>query len=572
MKKKIFILLSIFVLGLTITLCIINIKDNKTNISYKEENIDWSKYETKEIELTESLTITNPGIYILSGKITGSVTINTSDYVKLILNGVEITNNDGPAIMIENSKKTYIELNENTTNILTDNGNSENDGVIYSKDDLVITGTGTLEITANNQDGIVSKDSLVIENGNINITSIDDGIRGKDFVTILNGNINISSTGDGIKATNEKDTSLGYILIENGNITINSKQDGIQAATNIKILDGTFKITTGNGSTTTSKNSSAWGKINNSTDTVSKKAIKAGNDIIINGCTFEIDSEDDSIHSNNNIEINAGTYTLSTGDDGIHADTNLTIKDGKIDITKSYEGLEASVITIDNGQISIIASDDGINVAGGSDSSSLNRPGENNFDTNTSYILTINDGYIYVNADGDGLDSNGKIIMNGGTVLVDGPTNDGNGALDYETEFIINGGTLVAVGSSGMAEGISSNSTQNGVLINFENSYEENTIINIDGIITYSPSKKFSSIVVSTKDIKLNESYNITIGGEATGTVKNGLYVDGTYSGGNLYQTYTQSSVATTIGNKMNGNPGMGPDNNQRPGEPPERR
>lgn len=123
-----------------------------------------------------------------------------------------------------------------------------------------------------------------------------------------------------------------------------------------------------------------------------------------------------------------------------------------------------------------------------------------------------------------------------------------------------------------MAEGISSNSTQNGVLINFENSYEENTIINIDGIITYSPSKKFSSIVVSTKDIKLNESYNITIGGEATGTVKNGLYVEGTHSGGNLYQTYTQSSVATTIGNKMNGNPGMGPDNNQRPSEPPERR
>lgn len=93
------ILLSILVLVLTITLCIINIKDNKTNISYEEENIDWSKYETKEIELTESLTITNPGIYILSGKITGNVTINTNDYVKLILNWVEITNNDGPAIM-----------------------------------------------------------------------------------------------------------------------------------------------------------------------------------------------------------------------------------------------------------------------------------------------------------------------------------------------------------------------------------------------------------------------------------------------------------------------------------------
>ena len=571
MKKKILIILGILILGITITLCLINIKNNKTTISYKEENIDWSKYETTEIELTESLTITNPGVYKLSGKITGNITINTSGYVKLILNGVEITNNNGPAIMIENSKKTYIELNENTTNILIDNGNSENDGVIYSKDDLVITGTGTLEITANNQDGIVSKDSLVIENGNINITAIDDGIRGKDSVIILDGNININSSGDGIKATNEEDTSLGYILIENGNIIINSEQDGIQAVTNIKILDGTFKITTGNGSTTTSKNSDMWGKISNSTDTVSKKAIKADNDIVINGGTFEIDSEDDSIHSNNNIEINGGTYTLATGDDGIHADSNLTIKDGKIDITKSYEGLEASEITIDNGEISIVASDDGINVAGGSDSSSLNRPGENNFNTNTSYVLTINDGYIYINADGDGLDSNGKIIMNGGTVLVDGPTNDGNGALDYETEFIINGGILVAAGSSGMAEGISSNSTQNGVLINFENSYDENTIINIDGIITYSPSKKFSSIVVSTKDIKLNESYNINVGGESTGTIKNGLYEGGTYSGGSLYQTYTQSSVATTIGNKTNGNPGMGPSGNQT-NQPPERR
>ena len=564
MKKKILILFSILVLGLIITLCIINDK----TISYKEENIDWSNYETKEIELTESLTITNPGIYILSGKITGSITVNTNGYVKLILNGVEITNNNGPAIMIENSKKTYIELNENSINYLIDNGNSENDGVIYSKDDLIITGTGYLDVTANNQDGIVSKDSLVIDNGNINITSADDGIRGKDSVTILNGNININSSGDGIKTTNEENSSLGYILIENGNIIINSKQDGIQATTDIKILDGTFKIITGNGSKTTSENTTEWGKISNSTDTVSKKAIKAENDIIINGGTFEIDSEDDSIHSNNNIEINSGTYTLQSGDDGIHADSNLTIKNGTINITKSYEGLEASEITIDNGEISVVASDDGINVAGGSDSSSLNRPGENNFNTNTSYILTINDGNIYINANGDGLDSNGKIIMNGGTVLVDGPTNDGNGALDYETEFIINGGTLVAVGSSGMAEGISSNSTQNGVLINFDESYDENTIINIDGIITYSPSKKFSSIVVSTKDIKLNGSYSISIGGESTGTIKNGLYLDGIYSGGTLYQTYTQSSIATTIGNN---NQGIGP-NNQRTNQPPERR
>lgn len=556
MKKKILILISILIIFIILILYInsskINDIDKTKEITYEEETIDWDKYETKKIELTESVTINNPGVYILSSEMTGMVTINTNDYVKLILNNVQITNETGPAILIESSKKTYIELEKDSVNTLTDGGTSENDGVIYSKDDLVILGEGTLNIKANNQDGIVSKDNIVILNGNINITSFDDGIRGKDYITILNGNINITSTGDGIKTTNEKDTSLGYILIENGNININSKQDGIEATTDIKILNGTFEIKTGNGAITSSNNSVMWGRMNNnSTDTVSKKAIKADNNIIINNGTFNINSEDDSIHSNNNIEINDGNYTLASGDDGIHADKELTIKNGEINITKSYEGLEGSEITIDNGNISVVATDDGINVAGGSDSSSLNRPGANNYNKNTDYILTINDGYIYVNASGDGLDSNGKIIMNGGTVLVDGPTDNGNGALDYETEFIMNGGTLVAAGSSGMAESISENSSQNGVIINFSNSYDADTIINIEGIITYKPSKKFSSIVVSTKDIKLNETYKINIGGEATGTLKNGLYLDGNYSGGTLYQTYTQNSISTKIGNSV---------------------
>lgn len=569
MKKKILILISIFII------LILGLNNFKTNdiektkeITYEEEIIDWDKYETKEIELTESVTINNPGVYILSGEMTGMVTINTDDYVKLILNDVQITNETGPAILIENSKKTYIELEKNTKNTLIDGGTSENDSVIYSKDDLIILGEGTLNIKANNQDGIVSKDNIVILNGNININSIDDGIRSKDYITILDGNINITSTGDGIKTTNEENSSLGYILIENGNININSKQDGIQATTDIKILDGIFEIKTGNGAIISSNNSIMWGRMNeNSNDTVSKKAIKASNNIVISNGTFNINSEDDSIHSNNNIEINDGNYTLSSGDDGIHADKNLTIKNGEINITKSYEGLEGSEITIDNGNINIVAIDDGINVAGGSDSSSLNRPGANNYNKNTDYILTINNGYIYVNASGDGLDSNGKIIMNGGTVLVDGPTDDGNGALDYETEFIMNDGILVAVGSSGMAESISENSSQNGVIINFDSNYESDTIINIEGIITYKPSKKFSSIVVSTKDIKLNETYNINVGGEATGTLKNGLYLNENYIGGTLYQTYTQSSVSTKIGSKMN-NISNKPDRK----EPPERR
>ena len=105
------------------------------------------------------------------------------------------------------------------------------------------------------------------------------------------------------------------------------------------------------------------------------KGLKAGNNIVIEDGTFNLNTSDDSIHSNNYIGISNGTYYISSGDDGIHADNEIIIEGGSIDIKESYEGIEAAKITIYNGDISVVASDDGINVAGGSDSSSMNRPG-----------------------------------------------------------------------------------------------------------------------------------------------------------------------------------------------------
>lgn len=562
--KKIFLL---FVLLFTSsTILFFNLNNNKDidvidEITYKEDKIEWEKYTTNEIVLNDNLKITSPGIYKLSGNLDGNVTINTEGYVKIILSNAQITNNDGPAIMIEKAEKVYIELEENTINKLVDDGTSEYDGVIYSTDDLVIDGLGTLEIEANNKDGIVSKDNIVILNGNINIISTDDGIRGKDYVDIINGNINITSTGDGIKTTNNTDLNVGYVFIANGTINIESQKDGIVAEGDIKIENGIFNIKTGSGSSVTSKDSIMWNRFSlNNTETVSKKAIKARSNIKIENGTFNINSEDDSIHSNSNIEIDDGIFELSSGDDGIHADTSLIINNGKIIIDKSYEGLESSKITINDGVINVTTSDDGINVGGGNDQSAVNRPGANNYTNNSSYLLTINNGNIYIDSTGDGLDSNGKIIMNNGTVLVDGPTDNGNGALDYGNEFIINGGILVAVGSSGMAESTSDNSKQNSVLINFSSSFNANTIINIENIITYCPSKKYSSIVVSTPDIELNKSYDINVGGTANGELMNGLYINETYENGNLYQTYIQSSIATKVGsfNNMGGMPSEG--------------
>ncbi|MDN6486611.1 MAG: carbohydrate-binding domain-containing protein, partial [Ancrocorticia sp.] len=151
-------------------------------------DVDWDSLQTTEVTLTDDgLDITEAGTYILSGSTTGQVTVNTDGNVRIILNGATIESSDGAAIQVDNAELTVLELADGTTNTVSDastRSDEEIDGAIYSSDDLIITGTGTLDVTANFADGIVGKDYLTIESGTINLNSADDGIRGKDSLVI----------------------------------------------------------------------------------------------------------------------------------------------------------------------------------------------------------------------------------------------------------------------------------------------------------------------------------------------------------------------------------------------------
>ena len=288
--------------------------------------------------------------------------------------------------------------------------------------------------------------------------------------------------------------------------------------------------------------------------------------MLIDNGTFVIDAADDAIHSNGNITINGGAFTLNTGDDGLHADATLTINGGNIAIPTSYEGLESAVITINAGDINLTSSDDGINVAGGIDGSGQmagpgrggrgqGGPGAQAGEVTTytgAYYLYINGGAIVVNAQGDGLDANGAIEMTGGVVVVNGPTQQGNGALDYDGTFNISGGTLVAVGSSGMAQAPTASSTQSSVLMNISGQ-SAGTLINLqnaagESLLTFAPAKAYASILFSSPDLAQGTEYTLNVGGSATGTSVGGLYTDGAYSGGSEYGGFTQSSVVTMLG------------------------
>lgn len=502
-----------------------------------------------------TITITSAGTYYITGTLTdGNIIIETTkkDNVKLILDGVSIKSSNMPAIYCKEAKKLIITLKDGTTNYLEDGNNysytdnGEPDGAIFSMSDLTINGKGSLEVKANYKDGIVSKDGLNIIDATVKVTSADDGIRGKDYVQISNATVQVNSTGDGIKSTNEEE--LGYVVIENSDIDISSGTDGIQAKSLVDIKSGNINITTAGGNTSSKKTTSSNGfytTSQTSTDSSSSaKAIKATTEVNIEGGTITIDSSDDSIHSNGNVIISGGTITAKSGDDGIHADSNVVISNAAVDIQKSYEGIEGMYIEIDSGTISIVSSDDGINVAGGTDSSSVNgRSGQNSFNSNNSNLkLVINEGTITVNATGDGLDSNGSMYINGGTITVYGPTANDNAALDYNGECIVTGGTLIAIGSSGMMQAPSSTSTQCSFTTTISGSAGDTIAIKTSSgeeLISFTAQKSYQMLTFSSNKLQTGESYQI-------------------YVNGSLKTTISQSSTTTQIGSSsMGGQGGM---------------
>lgn len=494
------------------------------------------------------LTVSKEGVYIFSGNVDdGRIVVDAadSDKIQLVLNGLNISCSNHAPVFIKSANKVFITTADNTENTVADGGSytdladdeSNVDAAIFSRADLTLNGGGVLNVNGSMSHAIVCKDDLVISGGTINAESVSSAVCGKDSVRIGGGMINITSGADGIKSDNTEEGDKGFVYIGGGDISITAETDGIQAETSLTVENAAINLTTGGGSENASANANGdfrndWGMwgggfdnfdntADDSDETSSAKGLKAGGDITVSDSVITADTSDDSIHSNSNVTVESGTINITSGDDGIHADTAAVIDGGDITISKSYEGLEGSNVTINGGSVDITASDDGINAAGGSDMSSMGgRPGQNTFTENSDVFLKITGGTVSVDADGDGLDSNSAITVEGGLIYVDGPVNDGNGALDYEVSAQISGGTVIAVGSSGMAQNFSDGSEQCSVLYCFSQSHSSGDVITLvdssgKEIASYSPKKSYSSVVISTPDIESGGTYTVSAGGES---------------------------------------------------------
>ena len=480
----------------------------------------------------QTVTITEEGTYVFSGTLSeGQIVVDADDAkVQIVLDNVDITYASSAAVYVKSAEKVFVTLAEGSQNTLRNTDeyvavdDNNIDAVIFSKSDLTLNGTGSLTIVSAEGHGIVSKDDLKITGGTYDITAAGHALSGKDSVRIADGTFVLTAGKDGIHSENEDNEEKGYIYIADGDFTITSDGDGMDASNIVQIEDGTFDITAGGGAANSLKTHESdmpggpgGGMPQNgerpdgedmpqdtTTDEsgTSTKGIKAGGGMYLKGGTYQIDSADDSIHSNANITIADGTYTLATGDDGVHADDALIVNGGTITVTESYEGLEGLTVTINDGTIDITASDDGINAAGEK--------------------MELNGGYIHILAGGDGVDSNGDLAINGGEIYIDGPSDNGNSAIDYgdRSSAYVNGGTLVAIGSSGMAEGMSDSSKQKVLMVKLGEQMEAGDVVLTDSegnvIVSYTALKSYDCVIISTAEVESGATYTLTTSGTTT--------------------------------------------------------
>ena len=440
---------------------------------------------------------------------------------------------------------------------------------IVSNDDLAITG-GTCNITAASH-GLKANDSIRITgDSQLTVTAGKDGIHAENdedtslgFVYISDGTIAVEAEGDGISAGSYMQISAGTFQIQAGGGSENGTKEssdswgdfrgdggpgGSSPAENGQggggqtpdrtggrgesgdaspseiVSPAQISVSAENLSTESSSeagDSSTDASQSTEEDSTSMKGIKAAGDLLISGGSFTIDSADDSIHSNSSVTIKDGVFEIASGDDAAHADENLTVVAGTMNISESYEGLEALHLEIQDGDITLTASDDGLNAAGGTDSSGIQggrdgmlggeRPGFSSSDG----TITISGGTLNITASGDGIDANGSLEITGGYTVVAGPAQGDTSTLDYDTTAQITGGTFIGTGASGMAQTFSD--AQQGVIsvsVGEQSAGTEVTLTDSSGnvILDVTPDLSFTVVILSSPELMSGESYTLTVG------------------------------------------------------------
>ena len=535
------------------------------------------------------ITISAEGVYVLTGELDGSIAVDAgeNDKVQIVLQDALIRGTDGPAIRVDSADKVFVTVPAGSTAVLSDGaeyalaeGEDEPNACIYSKVDLTLNGAGTLTVQGNYRHAVNSKDDLIVICGALNVTAAEDGLRGKDGVGIDAGEVTISCGGDGIHSSGDADKpEKGWVSLDGGTLTVTAGSDGVQAATGLQLRGGAVNLITGGGADAAPTKTEGFGKSSgrnwfgampdvpadgekpimpeggmppeppaggmtpedgampdgevqqeqdSAESSSSAKGLKSDGGLIVTGGTLRADCADDALHAAGDVRILGGEVTLSTGDDGIHADGAVFIEAGVVNVSRSYEGIEGLTVAISGGNVDVVSSDDGLNAASGT---------AMGMEAEQGVSITISGGNLHIDTEGDGIDSNGELTVSGGAIVVDGPTNSGNGALDCGSIAVITGGSVVAMGAMQMAVNFGSGSTQCSALVTFDRTVSAGSqlaLLAADGteLLTWTAGKAAAGAVISCPALAEGEEYTVTADGQTVAAFTAALPTGGSGMGG----------------------------------------
>ena len=469
---------------------------------YTNEDLTWDSSGEKTIDLANptatdgvsvengTITITSGGTYRITGEYSGQVKIEATktDTVRLVLDNAKITNSTGAAINVVSAAEAIIYTAAGTTNTVADEanytatGDDDPDAAIYSTANLTLTGEGSLSVEGAYEEGIHTTGGLVIASGTLEVNAANTGIKGKDYVDITGGIVNVTAAQDGIKSTNTDDESMGFTRLSAGSVTVSAGDDGLKAPHTLEISGGTLNIEKSN------------------------EGIEA-----------------------QYINILDGDVTVNSTDDGINASLKDSSSDASSDTTSGTATTGQQTQQNQNGQVQQAPAGGGAAPGGsqGSTGQNQNMPqpptdgtmpggGGGTFEV-VDAAINISGGTVTVNAEGDGIDSNGTATFSGGTVTVNGPAAGGNNALDSNGDLLLNGGTVTAGSTADMFEAPSSASTSGYLKITDSSALTQGSTVQVtDSSGTVVANYKITMsgvqlVLVSNKNIVKGQSYTVSV-------------------------------------------------------------
>ena len=484
---------------------------------YSEQDLSWDASSETAIDLSNptatdgvtvedgTLTITKAGTYKLSGEYQGQIKVETadSDAVRLVLDNANITNSSGAALNVVNADEVILYSASGTTNTISDGadytatGEDDPDAVVYSKADLTIAGEGTLKVNGNHEDGIHTSDGLVIASGTLEVNAANTGIKGKDYVDILGGTINVTAQQDGIKSTNDTDEGKGWTRLSNGTVTVNAGDDGFKASRVVEISGGSLTVEQ------------------------SDEGIEAQY-INVSGGDVNVTSADDgmnaSLKTSNSESTDSSANTSDTANQQQNNQQQGSLPGGQQNGTSNQQqqgtgqppampGGNAQDGTSQNGTTGTGQQGMGQPPQGG-----MPGGGGGTFEV-IDAAINVSGGHVTVNAEGDGIDSNGVTTLSGGTLIVNGPSQGGNAALDTNGDLLLNGATVLSGSTADMFEAPSTNSTSGYLKLTNSSGFEQGSTVQVADssgkvVANYKVTKSNVQLVlVSSSSIVKGQSY-----------------------------------------------------------------